>query len=468
MRSALRLTVVSYAGEPRPGPSRRFDGSRLTVGRANDNDWILHDPEKHLSGHHCIIEQQNDRYQITDVSRNGVFLNGLEQSLGNGRSAVLSHGDLVALGDYLIRVEIEGLPEEAMPSAPVAAGPLNPFGTNSTPFDGPFGRRDAGPALPSMAPPAAAPPAFAPLDPVFAAPPVAAATPSFSSGSGDRGQRGGPLPDHVAAVDTFFRPPEVKDPIIPPDWNPLLAEPPVVQATPAKGDPSAGEAPPAHRYVSAAPAAAEVQPVAAVAAAGDAAAAAAMVHAFLAGAGLPVPAAGSDPPEQQLRRYGEIFRELAAGIRDLLASRSLMKAEFRLEQTTIRPSDNNPFKFSVDLEQALTALLLPRRTGYAEPLAAARQAIADIKAHEIALIAGTQAAVTQLLAGLAPAEIERRIEATGLLASVLPAARKARYWEAYEKVYEQVSEQLREDIQGVFRQSFSKAYFDQVKKLERP
>jgi type VI secretion system protein ImpI/type VI secretion system protein len=166
-----------------------------------------------------------------------------------------------------------------------------------------------------------------------------------------------------------------------------------------------------------------------------------------------------------MHRYGEIFRELVSGIRDLLATRTLMKSEFRLEQTVIRPSANNPLKFSVDLDQALSALLLPQRSGYAEPLPATRQAIADLKAHEIALIAGMQAAVAKLLAGLAPVEIERRIEAAGLLASVLPAARKARYWEAYEKIYQQVSEELREDVQGIFRQSFAEAYYEQVRKL---
>ena len=61
---------------------------------------------------------------------------------------------------------------------------------------------------------------------------------------------------------------------------------------------------------------------------------------------------------------------------------------------------------------------MPQRSGYSEPLPAAQEAIADLKAHEVALIAGMQNAVAKLLAALAPAEIERRIDLAGLLASV--------------------------------------------------
>jgi type VI secretion system protein len=166
-----------------------------------------------------------------------------------------------------------------------------------------------------------------------------------------------------------------------------------------------------------------------------------------------------------LRNYGQIFRELVSGIRELLAVRTLTKSEFHIQQTVIRPSDNNPLKFSVDLEQALSALLLPQRSGFGEPLAAARQAVADLKAHELSVIAGMQKSMAKLLASLSPEEVRRRIEATGLLASLVPAARKARYWEAYETVYQEVADEFREDVQSGFRQAFAEAYFDQVKKL---
>jgi type VI secretion system FHA domain protein len=199
--------------------------------------------------------------------------------------------------------------------------------------------------------------------------------------------------------------------------------------------------------------------------AADAAAGMQFLRAFLEGAGLSPTHLGALDAAEGLRNYGQIFRELVSGIRELLAVRTLTKSEFRIDQTVIRPSDNNPLKFSVDLEQALSALLLPQRSGFAEPLPATRQAIADLKSHELCVIAGMQKSVAKLLESLSPEEVEQRIEATGLLASLLPAARKARYWEAYETVYHEVADEFREDVQSGFRQAFAEAYFDQVKKL---
>jgi type VI secretion system FHA domain protein len=166
-----------------------------------------------------------------------------------------------------------------------------------------------------------------------------------------------------------------------------------------------------------------------------------------------------------LHAYGELLRELTSGVRELVAARALMKSEFRIPQTIIQPSGNNPLKFSVDLEQALRALLVPKSNGYSEPLIAVREAIADLRAHEVGWIAGMRKAAAKLLAALAPATLENRIEATGLLASLLPAARRARCWEAYEAAYQEVAADLEEDVQGAFREAFATAYAEQVKKL---
>jgi predicted component of type VI protein secretion system len=76
-----------------------------------------------------------------------------------------------------------------------------------------------------------------------------------------------------------------------------------------------------------------------------------------------------------------------------------------------------------------------------------------------------QKAAAKLLGALAPATLETRIEASGILASLLPAARKARCWEAYEAAYHEIAAELEEDMQGVFREAFAAAYSEQVKKL---
>jgi type VI secretion system protein len=471
MATTLRLTAISYGGEPRLGLTRRLGGGRFAVGRGTDNDWVLADPEKHLSSRHCVIEEHDGQYTITDFSRNGVFVNGAEKSLGRGCTCALNDGDRITIGDYEIAVEIE-TPATAIPPTPVfdeigppSLGLINPSGAEG-PFPSPREPIVSAKSAPDR-----------PVDWISekslgsgfeAFPPAARPVPGFPPP--EVGRRGEPDPDHVPAVASFFRVPDVKPPIIPPDWNALEAErqmPPLGADEIASPPTPAFQPPPASsssnittgpEQIAVHPSEMMPQP-AASGLAGDA------VRAFFEGAGLPDADIGSVDASACMRAYGELLREFTSGIRELLFARAEMKSEFRIPQTVIRVTGNNPLKFSVDLEQALLAVLLPTRTGYAAPLAAVREAIADLRAHELGMLAGLQKMMAKVLGALAPETLERRVEAAGLLASVMPATRKARCWEAYQTAYHEIAAAVAEDAEGMFREAFAAAYSEQVKKL---
>jgi type VI secretion system protein len=472
MAKTLRLTAVSYGGEPQSSLSRRFGPGRFTIGRGAGNDWVLADPEKHVSNRHCVIEEHDGQYSIIDFSANGVFVNGAERALGHGCSSLLNDGDRIAIGDYQIAVEIETVSPDLIPS-PVF-GEIGSLSIDA--IDAIQGSRVEEP-FPSRIEPMPAPQPASnavaawvdeiPLAHLGHFPTAAEPPPDFAAPGA--GHRGAPDPDRLPDVNSFFRVPDVKPPIIPLDWNALRTEaetnhePGAVEGAnrptelEAQPSPASGftEESQQDRLRAAAPM--SQQPIAEVAAQA--------VRAFLQGAGLPDAAIGSVDAAACLRAYGELLRELTSGVRELLAARALMKSEFRIPQTIIRPSGNNPLKFSVDLDQALQALLVPKSNGYAEPLTAVREAIADLRAHEVGMIAGMQKAAAKLLGSLAPATLESRIEASGLLASLVPAARKARCWEAYETAYQEVAADLEEDVRGAFREAFAAAYAEQVKKL---
>src|SRR5690348_349699 len=198
MTSTLKLTVVSYGGEPRQGMSKRFDASRATIGRGNDNDWTLPDPEKHLSSRHCIIERRDNRYVIIDVSRNGVFLNGAEYALGNGAFADLADGDLILIGDYQLQAEIEaGSSREAIPAAGAGFPPEPDYERLGNPF---AVQRAPAPGFPPLSP----------GESVFPPAPAEAGAsrfplPNMRPAPYDPPQRrpGEPDPNHVPAMNTF-------------------------------------------------------------------------------------------------------------------------------------------------------------------------------------------------------------------------------------------------------------------------
>ena len=56
--------------------TRTLDEGRLTIGRGPGNDWVLADPQHHLSKTHCVIAFVGGSYVLTDLSTNGVFVNG--------------------------------------------------------------------------------------------------------------------------------------------------------------------------------------------------------------------------------------------------------------------------------------------------------------------------------------------------------------------------------------------------------
>lgn len=111
---------------------------------------------------------------------------------------------------------------------------------------------------------------------------------------------------------------------------------------------------------------------------------------------------------QLARVLGQLLREATEGTRDLLFARTLIRREFGADVTIINPRDNNPLKFSPNVEAALSHLLSPQGAGFMTPLRAMRDAYQDLRAHQFAVMAGMRAA----LGGLDrfdPQELERRI-----------------------------------------------------------
>jgi type VI secretion system protein ImpI/type VI secretion system protein len=256
-------------------------------------------------------------------------------------------------------------------------------------------------------------------------------------------------------MDQFGRPPPLPETGFAAPPPPIQAAPPPPAFTPAPPaaspfaepqdftQPAATFAPP--------PPPPQIQPAPAPAAPGPAAPGIDLLAAFLAGAGM-----GARQPENPvaaMRSLGAAFRATVGGIRQALIARSSIKGEFRIEQTMIRARGNNPLKFSADDDDALSALLGVGRRTDVTPEAAIADALRDMRLHELATVAAMQGAVRALLAGLDPAKL--LAEATG---GMIPAQKKAKAFEAYEKLHENVTRALADDFDSVFGKAFARAY----------
>lgn len=97
---------------------REFRSEGGTIGRALNNDWILPDPDKFISGKHATIDCKGGIYYIVDISTNGVYVNGERKPIGKGNPRRLFDGDHLHLGDFEVLVSIDEGEELEMPDEP--------------------------------------------------------------------------------------------------------------------------------------------------------------------------------------------------------------------------------------------------------------------------------------------------------------------------------------------------------------
>ena len=103
----ITLMITNNISTPGLKNPVTMDGGRLTIGRASDNGWVLPDPRKVISRHHCVIEEDHGQYRLLDMSNNGVFIGDVNRSVGQGNSYVLCQDDLILIGDYNISVALK-------------------------------------------------------------------------------------------------------------------------------------------------------------------------------------------------------------------------------------------------------------------------------------------------------------------------------------------------------------------------
>lgn len=477
----LRLTITSYHKlTPGQRAEVELDQGELKIGRNQDNDWVLPDPERLVSGQHCVIQFRGGTYYLTDTSTNGVQLVNAGIRMHRGNSEPLHDGELIRLGEYDILVHLSSA--NFSTETPVIAN-TDPF----TGFDALMSRQGGSAAV---FPEPAAPSTFSvqmqpggsPLDTkpdlfdFLAAPAVPPPT----------------LPDHVPAERHDFRPPQPQQPpqapaadapavspapAIPADWDPFAdldiapASPPappqpIPPAPPvAAPEPVQAKVPepqPAAIAASANPAApSSVVPTPAAAVNSDA------LEAFLRGAGVEQLRIDRGEALAQMEAIGRSYRQMVEGLVDVLRARASLKGEFRMAQTMIRPVENNPLKFAPNVEEALLLLLRSGNQAFMPADQAIAESFDDLRAHQLAVMAGVQAAIKHLLKRFEPATLEARLNKPSGLGGLLPGARQSKYWELFTETYASISREAEDDFQDLFGREFSRAYEEHSATLRR-
>jgi type VI secretion system FHA domain protein len=174
---------------------------------------------------------------------------------------------------------------------------------------------------------------------------------------------------------------------------------------------------------------------------------------------------GTDLPRREgldkefMYKLGQMLRNYTQGTIDLVAGRTVVKQAVRANVTVIAPERNNPLKFSPDANIALMGMLGKRPIpGFMEPAEAIHSAFVDLRAHQIGIISGMQAALNHVLDRFSPAMLGNKIPPRGLAENIFSVMHKARLWDEYGQYFHALREKASDHFQEFFGEAFLEAY----------
>lgn len=88
-------------------PGKRFAGQGGVIGRHQACDWILTDPQQHVSKQHALISYEDGRFLLTDISRNGTYDRLTGQRLPKGVAHPIEQGSCYLFGHLCIHARLE-------------------------------------------------------------------------------------------------------------------------------------------------------------------------------------------------------------------------------------------------------------------------------------------------------------------------------------------------------------------------
>lgn len=473
----LTLRITSFHRlTPDQVATKTFDRVGGVIGRSADSDWILPDPEKIVSSTHAVISFEAGSYSVTDYSTNGLFINRSVEPVGKGQSRLLQDGDYLQIGEYEIEVVVrnheamdyehaggvqvqkqshyQGAPHieaarhnEAIPAyQELATSQQTGYEQNAHEAQAspnPLNESYSAPAPNNTLAPVLTPAQTSTDKAIDAAQQISPSQPipeeweQSIQGGIKTGQSVQPQPqpqslpqqENIQPQQTQLEP-KAEQQIVPP-----MTTAPVTQHTVAASENNGAEN-------------AQV-----------------CLTALLKGLGLTA-------EEIQLSNQPEFFHRLGAalklslqGMLDILRARASMKSEFRVMQTTIRTQENNPLKFSINVDEAIRNLFARRIPGFLSWDQAIQECFKDMSSHELALMAGTEGAVNAVLDQLSPENFAVEEDNNKSLEKWIPVAKKARHWDRYKEQYKRVNEELGQGSGKRFSEEFAEAYEAQLTAL---
>lgn len=432
----MRL-ILEHAPTSQAVTEATFHGGQLTVGRGEDADWRIHDPDHFVSRKHFVVAMDGDDITLTDASSGGLFVDGATEALGPGNSVKAEDGMRLRFGDFVARLEMMSAGTKAQRVDPALA---------SSPFD--FKFEPVEPADPALERPDTLPDPFGVRSGSFftdepderekAPEPINRDNP-FALGLKPATEPEEETPASGFGGGGYFSKaePELSKPRDP-DHEPDLPEERKVAQVSVSAEPETPRAPP-------------VRPAPSL---DDAA----LRDALFRGLGIDPSRMRSEDPEAEMEALGKRFRAMADGLMHLLRTRAAEKQKVRLAQTIIGANDVNPLKFAVSAEEAVNALVASRGEGYLDPDESIDEAFRDLIDHQMRTWSALQTALRRMIDKFDPEAVEKDLEDAGFLETLVAGGSSAKLWQLYQERYEEIARAAEERFLGEIGREFRDGY----------
>ena len=445
----LRLSVVSEHGIRLGAQSSKVFGVHGgSIGRGTDNEWILPDPERYLSGKHARIDFRAGTYILVDTSSNGTYVNGAQVPLGKYHDYLLKDGDYVRLGEYELLVSIDKGNDFPPDQSAIVAydGASQSSAVRKSTADDLGADLDLSQLL-------------EPSDQMSMEPGVRPRNAYGQAVAPERSPKSSADDSSATPWHMMTRPIKVSTAETPPGAA-VAAGTPGPNAPPAPFGMAAGSFGATGSFTATGSQGAR----SAVGALFDGDAEAGLA-AFCRGAGIEPRTITPDARNAALHLAGQLLRESVLGLMDLNHSRNEFRNRFRIPP----PPDNgpeSPLNLSRGVDEAMVRLLNTTSTR-AGSVEAVRELFKELKAQSGASLAAMRTAFEEFLERVDPKQLEERFDRAGKR-GVFGTPNKGKYWDLYTEMFPGLASRPADGFPHIFTETFAKAYEAKLRTLIPP
>lgn len=418
----LILNITSYHRLSPEIEANKTVKDSLTFGRSEGCDWHLPDPEKIISSKHGRIEKEGDSFYIYDNSTNGLFINFAVAPLGQGNKQRLSDSDVLTIGDFQVDVSLADDPH---------ADISNPITSNSSQQANTFASHSGQ---------------------------TAESAPLFNDSIMNESMPAVSVISQQATTDNH----------IPEDWDELtrlmntdefdLGNDEVNSSAPIDTPTPIKESAPTKRYNAEAQAVKQTAPVKSFAQNDKV-----FCDAFLNGLGIKDELKSVLDNEKLWFEMGQGLNLLLTELMESLRQRAIVKNKLRLNHTMFQTEQNNPLKFSANIDDVIQNLFIKNSASFLSSNESIKESFVDTRKHEQALLDGADGVLKGMLSQVSPVQINQQAKDNSNVLKIIPGQIESKCWKLYQSLYDDISQEVNAKGAMAMSDDFLKAYNDRIK-----